>query len=274
MRTPDPRPPPSPVVASLGPSPSPSLIQDLLLQSSSDVVYEVLSKLDGQSLTMLRGVSRSLREAVDASGLTRAGGGGAEGELQLHVRDFVDSVGKISWAKENGCTWDFYVVYYMDQRWTYQYHHSYFDCHEGINLEVLKWAMDRGCCDNDRSERRGVIEGTTEITDMMRYIDWDATKDFAAVVLSQNEMWICFLRDRLELTADSRRKLRITEMYACLKDWHAKNVPVFPSGEKIGMKHIRISKKLLKWYVETICGPMTQSGWCGIRFKERPLDTC
>ena len=85
----------------------------------------LLPLLDPIDRTMLAKVGRGCRAAVVASGLPRA-----LGRVRLRLRDFVGSVERLSWARENGCRWD---------EWTSSL------IAEGGNLEVLKWAREHQC---------------------------------------------------------------------------------------------------------------------------------
>ena len=103
---------------------------------SRDVVEEVLKSLDPTSRTLLRRVNRGFREAVDASGLPRAGGND-DGDARLNTVDFFDSVERICWAKANGSPWDHRVVARL--------------CPPVMPVEVLKWAVENGApCVCDR----------------------------------------------------------------------------------------------------------------------------
>jgi len=65
---------------------------------------EVLKRLNPTDLALLARVGRGCRDAVRASGLSRAGVKG--GEFPLDVKDFVGSVKLLTWAKESGgCPW-------------------------------------------------------------------------------------------------------------------------------------------------------------------------
>ena len=64
---------------------------------------------------------------VLANNLPRAGKRGA---VKLKLVDFVGSVKRLAWAKDNGCPWD---------------PRTCARAAEGGHLEVLQWAREHGC---------------------------------------------------------------------------------------------------------------------------------
>lgn len=99
----------------------------------------VLTRLNLTDLAMLSRTSSACREAVVNSGLPRAGtevpagvaGASWRRRWRLKVDDFVGSVARLSWAKDNGCPWDKTTVERIVAG--------------GCSLEVLKWAVEHEC---------------------------------------------------------------------------------------------------------------------------------
>ena len=109
---------------------------------------------------MLRGVNRDFREAVDVSGLGRTGG---QGDVPLKTVNFLDTVARIAWAKDNGSSWDYKILLHLTHRaaecngdvlkfvikniWEGSYYDTKWVCRRLANdgrLDPLKWCVDNG----------------------------------------------------------------------------------------------------------------------------------
>ena len=98
--------------------------------SRSGAVKHVLSRLyptDPTDCTLLARVAKPWLAVVVANNLPRAGKGGA---VPLKIEDFLGSVERLAWAKDNGCRWDENVCALLAARG---------------QLDVLKWARELGC---------------------------------------------------------------------------------------------------------------------------------
>jgi len=107
------------------PSPDPPLLA--LCEDLPELfAEEVLKRLNPTDIALLARVARGFKAAVVASGLPLV-------RPQLKVKDFVGSVERLAWAKENMCPWDKRTCAYVAQ---------------GGHLEVLIWAREQECpCD-------------------------------------------------------------------------------------------------------------------------------
>jgi hypothetical protein len=82
---------------------TPSELLVLLLEEWREVlVKHVLARLDPTDCAMLARVAKPWLAVVLANYLPRAGQGGA---VRLKLVDFVGSVQRLAWAKDNGCPW-------------------------------------------------------------------------------------------------------------------------------------------------------------------------
>jgi len=98
-------------------------------------------------LTLLAQVGRPWLAAVVDSGLPRAGKGGA---APLVLREFVGSVKRLAWAKNNGCLWV-----------SRTFAEAAASGGSG-RLEVLGWALEHGCpCDAPTSWEVPLGAGTS-----------------------------------------------------------------------------------------------------------------
>lgn len=110
-----------------------------LAEVSAVLETHVLPRLNLTDLAMLSRASKACREAVVNSGLPRAGmeepadvaGAGWRRRWRFKVDDFVGSVARLSWARDNGCPWDEATVERIVAG--------------GCSLEVLKWAVEHEC---------------------------------------------------------------------------------------------------------------------------------
>jgi len=108
------------------------------LEEYPDLVRdEVLPRLDSTDRAVFAQVGPPLLAAVVASGLPRAGNSAG---VPLKLVEFCGSVGRLAWARVNGCPWEMLTCAYAAA---------------GGHLEVLVWARERGCeWDEDTSVRR------------------------------------------------------------------------------------------------------------------------
>ena len=149
----------------------PSPLLGPLLEEWSDVLAaEVLPWLPPTDLAMFARVGPATRAAVVYSELPRAGarggwrprwrvagGGFLEAGPLLKVEDFVGSVERLAWAKDNGCPWNARTSAIAARsgrvnllRWAREHGCEWDEvtCEEAAmhgHLEVLKWAREHGC---------------------------------------------------------------------------------------------------------------------------------
>ena len=127
-----------------------------------DIEIQILGRADVQDLACLRKVSRSMRDAVDATiedqrDIPLAAKLGCLTALKNllqrgHLRTCVvckcaaqgGQLEVLKWARKNGCSWD---------------EDTCANAAEGGHLEVLKWARENGCPWNWRLCARAVVEG-------------------------------------------------------------------------------------------------------------------
>jgi hypothetical protein len=82
---------------------APSALLEPLLEEWRDVlVKHVLARLDPTDCALLAQVGKPWLAVVVANNLPRAGQGGA---VPLKIADFIGSVERLAWAKDNGCPW-------------------------------------------------------------------------------------------------------------------------------------------------------------------------
>ena len=134
--------------------PSP-LLGGLLEKLPEVLEAEVLSRLDPTDVAMFARVGPASRAAVVASGLPRAGT--SRGALLLNVQDFVWSVERLAWARDNGCPWNAGTTALAARsgnpgvlRWAREHGCDWDEetCAEaawGGHLAVLMWAREHGC---------------------------------------------------------------------------------------------------------------------------------
>jgi hypothetical protein len=104
-----------------------------LCEELPDVVAaEILPRLDPPDLALFGQVGQGCRAAVGVFG-ERQGGEGRP--LLLKIEDFVGSVERLAWARENGCPWDEGTCSLAAT---------------GGRLEVLRWARAHDCPWNER----------------------------------------------------------------------------------------------------------------------------
>ena len=87
----------------------------------------VLSRLDPTDCAILARVAKPWLAVVLANILPRAGKGGA---VKLKLVDFVGSIERLAWAKDNGCP--------CEER-------TCFEAAAGGRLEVLRWMREHHC---------------------------------------------------------------------------------------------------------------------------------
>ena len=87
----------------------------------------MLARLDPTDCALLARVAKPWLAVVLANYLPRAGKGGS---VRLKLVDFVGSVRRLAWAKDNGCPW---------------HERNLRTAAEGGHLEVLQWAREHGC---------------------------------------------------------------------------------------------------------------------------------
>jgi len=107
---------------------APSELLAPLLDEWRDVLAKhVLARLDPTDCAMLARVGKPWLAVVVANNLTRAGKVGA---VPLNLVNFIGSVERLAWAKDNGCPWEVETCRYTA---------------EGGHLAVLQWAREHGC---------------------------------------------------------------------------------------------------------------------------------
>jgi hypothetical protein len=133
--------------------PSP-LLRPLLVEWPEVLEAEVLPRLPLTDLALFARVGRSSRAAVVASGLPRAG---TNGGALLKVEDFVGSVERLAWARDNGCRWNARTSARIARSgrmevltWAREHGCEWdvWTCAEAAeagHLDVLKWAREHGC---------------------------------------------------------------------------------------------------------------------------------
>ena len=98
------------------------------LEEYPDLVRdEVLPRLDSTDRAVLAQVGPPLMAAVVASDLPRAG---KSAGMPLRLKEFCGSVGRLAWARVNGCPWEMLTCAIAAK---------------GGHLEVLEWAREHGC---------------------------------------------------------------------------------------------------------------------------------
>ena len=108
-------------------------------------------------LPMLARVARGFKKAVVASGLPRAH------PLRLKLKDFVGSVERLAWAKENGCPWD---------------ERTSAAVAKGGHLEALRWAREHDCPWNEWTCLNAAMHGHLAVLTWARehLCPWDEEK--------------------------------------------------------------------------------------------------
>jgi len=132
----------------------PSPLLGPLLELPEVFAAEVLPRLDPADLALVARVGRASRAVVVASSLPRAG---ASVGVPLKIKDFVESIELLAWAKENGCPWVARTCAVIARHGNLQVlrrargHDCPWDSStcaaaaEGGHLEVLVWAREHGC---------------------------------------------------------------------------------------------------------------------------------
>jgi len=118
-----------------------------LLEELPDVfAAEVLPLLDPTDRAVIAQVGPQWLAAVVVSGLSRAG---KSTGVPLILNDFVGSVGRLAWARENGCPWDTRTGWLVssggDQTWARERGCPWVEGTWRGHMEVLMWAHDNGC---------------------------------------------------------------------------------------------------------------------------------
>jgi len=107
---------------------APSELLAPLLEEWREVrVTHVLSRLDPTNSAILARVGKPWLAVVLANNLPRAGKGWS---VRLKVVDFVGSVERLAWARDNGCPWVATTCMLIARSGP---------------LEVLQWARENGC---------------------------------------------------------------------------------------------------------------------------------
>jgi hypothetical protein len=120
------------------------------------LVKHVLERLDPTDCAILARVGKPWLAVVVANNLPRAGKGGA---MKLKLVDFLGSVARLAWAKDNGCRWDTWTCFHAARdghlealQWARaqdppcQWDDATCDgAARNGHLEVLKWARAQGC---------------------------------------------------------------------------------------------------------------------------------
>ena len=89
---------------------SSELLAPLLEEWRDVLVMHVLSRLDPTDCAILAQVGKPWLAVVLANNLPRAGKGTA---VKLKLVDFVGSVKRLAWAKDNGCQWSTQTCAYI-----------------------------------------------------------------------------------------------------------------------------------------------------------------
>jgi hypothetical protein len=129
------------------------LLAPVLEEWREVMVTHVLQRLDPTDCTMLARVGKLWLAVVVANNLPRAGKGGA-GRLKLE--DFVGSVERLAWAKDNGCKWNKLTCAYIAR---------------GGHLGVLQWAREHGCPWSSTTCERAAEGGHLEVLTWAREHD-------------------------------------------------------------------------------------------------------
>ena len=146
--------------------PSP-LLGGLLEHLPEVLAAEVLPRLGPAARTVLAQVARPWRAAVVASGLSLAGT--TEG-VPLKLAEFVGSVGRLAWARENGCKWTRRTCAVVA---------------EGGQLEVLKWAREHNCPWHARTCHLAARGGHLELLQWARDHGWGLHSSTSQLNLSR-----------------------------------------------------------------------------------------
>ena len=110
---------------------SPSLLERFVEDAPDVFVAHVLPRLDDGDLAVLATVNRKMRDVVFESPVGDVRDVAAVSRELAVVDNFVGSVGRLAWAKDQGgCPWE----------------PRTFTCiAKGGNVEVARWAKERGC---------------------------------------------------------------------------------------------------------------------------------
>ena len=106
---------------------APSKLLGPLLEEWRDPVLVKHVLVDPTDCAMLTRVAKPWLAVLVANNLPRAGNGGA---VKLKLVDFIGSVERLAWAKDNGCPWDTKTCMLIAR---------------SGQLEVLRWAREHGC---------------------------------------------------------------------------------------------------------------------------------
>jgi len=140
----------------------PSPLVERLLQELPEVfAAEVMPWLDPADRAMVAQVAPPWLAAVVASGLPCAG---KTAGVSLKLGEFVGSVGRLAWAKANGCPWVEGTCALVAEggqvdvlRWAREHECPWIEesictiAAQGGHLEVLMWAWERGCSMNEET---------------------------------------------------------------------------------------------------------------------------
>jgi hypothetical protein len=110
-----------------GSNPGSPLLGSLMENWSSLFEAEVLPRMDHTSRAVLAQVNRAGRDAVRLPADHACAPAGRTVGVPLKLMDFVGSVGRLAWAKGNGCPWVARTCAFVA---------------EGGDLEALQWAQE------------------------------------------------------------------------------------------------------------------------------------
>jgi hypothetical protein len=148
------------------------LLGPLLEEWREVLVKHVLERLEPTDCAVLAQVGKAWLAVVLANNLPRAG---TEGAVKLKLVDFLGSVERLAWAKENGCPWEQHTCALIagDGRLDVLQWARDHDCpwNEdtcelaalGGHLEVLKWARESHCPWNERTCANAAAGGHLEV---------------------------------------------------------------------------------------------------------------
>ena len=157
-----------------------SLLERFFEDASDVFNAHVLSRLDGGDLAMLALVSRSMRGVVFASSVGDVRDVAAVRRELAWAPNFVGSVSRLTWAKEQGCPWDTRtcrVAAYGGHLEVLQWarangapwdEDTCADAAEGGHLEVLQWAQANGCPWDERTCAFAAERGHLEVLQWAR----------------------------------------------------------------------------------------------------------
>ena len=137
------------------------LLEGFVADAPDVFVAHVLSRLDDGDLAVLATVNRKMRDVVFNAPVGDVRDVAAVRRELARVPNFVGSIGRLAWAKEQrGCPWN----------------EETFTCiARGGNVEVARWAKERGCPWDESTCSSAAAAGHLEMLQWLRANDcpWD-----------------------------------------------------------------------------------------------------